>query len=561
MTLPLLEVKDLVTRVKSGPLNKTIIDNISFSVAPGETVALVGESGSGKSMTAYSIMRLLPHIIGINQGEVLFRNTGENNASDLLNITEAQMRDIRGRKIAMIFQEPMTSFNPVMTIGDQIIEALKHDASGLGKKTNKKALLTETYELLELVGIREPKRSAHEYPHQFSGGMLQRAMIAMALAGKPELLIADEPTTALDVTIQSQVLDLLKSIQKQREMAMILVTHDLGIVKQMADRVLVMRHGQLIEENATEPFYANPQHDYSKALFAALPSIEKRGKKLKSDSVIERQQSTNITPIETGQTILKIEQLKTWYPIKKGILKRTVGHVKAVDDVSLSINSGETLALVGESGSGKSTLARSVVGLEKTHDGKIWFNDQDLTTLNSRDMREQLRDIQFIFQDPYSSMNPRMRVLEIVSEGIKALKTETDPSVIEAQVVELLRLTGLPADSLYRYPHEFSGGQRQRICIARALAVKPKLLICDEPTSALDVSIQAQILNLLEELQEELGLAYLFITHDIGVVSYIADKIAVMQAGKIVEQGDAEQILLKPKTNYTQTLMAATPKI
>lgn len=557
MKQPLLDVKNLVTSVGYGPLSKTIVDDISFDVAHGETVALVGESGSGKSMTAFSIMRLLPYAIRVNQGQVLFRNSGDDDAIDLLGITESNMRDVRGRKIAMIFQEPMSSFNPVMSIGDQIIESLKHDSPNLDNK----AMFSETYDLLDLVGIKDPKRAAHEYPHQFSGGMLQRAMIAMALAGKPELLIADEPTTALDVTIQAQVLDLLKDIQKQREMAMILVTHDLGIVKKTADRVLVMRHGQLIEENSTNQFYAAPQHDYSKALFAALPSLEKRGTKLVSDSVIHRERASDSNPAEVGQRILKIDHLKTWYPIKKGILKRTAGYVKAVDDVSLTINSGETLALVGESGSGKSTLARSIVGLEKVHDGEIWFNDTDLTKLNSRGMREQLRDIQFIFQDPYSSMNPRMRVLEIVSEGIKALKTETDPAAIEAQVVELLRLTGLPTDSLYRYPHEFSGGQRQRICIARALAVKPKLLICDEPTSALDVSIQAQILNLLEELQEELGLAYLFITHDIGVVSYIADRIAVMQAGKIVEQGDAEQILLKPKTEYTQTLMAAIPKI
>jgi len=557
MNHPLIQVKNLSNHVGYGPLRKTIIDNISFDIAHGETVALVGESGSGKSITAYSMMRLLPHVIRVNQGEVLFSESNADKPTDLLGIRETKMRDVRGRKIAMIFQEPMTSFNPVMTIGDQIIESIKHDSPNIDTK----AAFIETYDLLDLAGIKDPKRSAHEYPHQFSGGMLQRAMIAMALAGKPELLIADEPTTALDVTIQAQVLNLLKDIQKEREMAMMLVTHDLGIVKQMADRVLVMRHGQLIEENSTKQFYSDPQHDYSKALFAALPSLEKRGTKLESDSVIHRESASNSNPIELGQTILKIEQLKTWYPIKKGILKRTVGHVKAVNDVSLTIKAGETVALVGESGSGKSTLARSIVGLESTQDGEIWFNETDLSKLNNREMREQLRDIQFIFQDPYSSMNPRMRVLEIVSEGIKALKTETDPSAIEAQVVELLRLTGLPADSLYRYPHEFSGGQRQRICIARALAVKPKLLICDEPTSALDVSIQAQILNLLEELQAELGLAYLFITHDIGVVSYIADRIAVMQSGKIVEQGDAEQILLKPTTEYTQTLMAAIPKI
>jgi len=555
---PLIQVNNLTTLIGGGSLTKTIIDDVSFEISHGETVALVGESGSGKSMTAYSMMRLLPHVARVSEGQVLFNGESQN---DLLRIPEYRMRDVRGRQIAMIFQEPMTSFNPVMSIGDQIIESLKHDSPN----SDSKSLFNETYELLDLVGIKDPRRRAHEYPHQFSGGMLQRAMIAMALAGKPELLIADEPTTALDVTIQAQVLDLLKSIQQQRQMALMLVTHDLGIVKQMADNVLVMRHGQLIERNTTDEFYNNPQHDYSKALFAALPTLEKRGTKLESDAVssIEQEHSrpANVSAIADDQAILEIEQLRTWYPIKKGVLKRTIGHVKAVDNVSLTIKAGETVALVGESGSGKSTLARSIVGLEKSHSGAIHYNGVDLTTLNSRDMRHQLQDIQFIFQDPYSSMNPRMRVLEIVSEGIKALQKETDPAKIQAQVVELLRITGLPADSLYRYPHEFSGGQRQRICIARALAVKPKLLICDEPTSALDVSIQAQILNLLEDLQSELGLAYLFISHDIGVVSYIADRIAVMKGGKIVEQGDTEQILLKPTTEYTQQLMAAIPTI
>lgn len=550
---PIIQVNNLSTKIGHGELSKTIVDDISFTINRGETVALVGESGSGKSMTAYSMMRLLPNVAHVSQGQVLFNN------KDLLDITETQMRDVRGRKVAMIFQEPMTSLNPVMSIGDQIIEALKHDSPD----ANTNDLQSEVYELLDLVGIKEPKRRAHEYPHQFSGGMLQRAMIAMALAGKPELLIADEPTTALDVTIQAQVLDLLKSIQQQRQMALMLVTHDLGIVKRMADQVLVMRNGKLLEKNSCEQFYKNPQHDYSKALFAALPSLDKRGTKLESDSVIKAESSNLVASnnAETGQTILEIDQLHTWYPIKKGILKRTVGHVKAVDDVSLSINAGETVALVGESGSGKSTLARSIVGLEKTHSGSITFNGVDLTTLNNREMRQQLQDIQFIFQDPYSSMNPRMRVLEIVSEGIKALRKESNAEQIEQQVRQLLRLTGLSEDSLYRYPHEFSGGQRQRICIARALAVKPKLLICDEPTSALDVSIQAQILNLLEDLQAELGLAYLFISHDIGVVSYIADTIAVMKSGEIVELGTTEQILLNPKTEYTQELMAAVPKI
>lgn len=556
--MALIKVSNLSTVVGHGQSAKTIVDDISFDIKHGETLALVGESGSGKSMTAYSMMRLLPHRINVSQGRVEFN--GADKRVDLLRIPESDMRRYRGSQVAMIFQEPMTSFNPVMTIGDQIIEALIHASP----THSRKQLTQEVYELLELVGIRNPKRSAHEYPHQFSGGMLQRAMIAMALAGKPELLIADEPTTALDVTIQAQVLDLLKSIQEQREMALMLVTHDLGIVKQMADRVLVMRHGKLIEQNTANEFYSNPNHEYSKALFNALPSFDKRGTRLKSaavDAIAEHSDNKKIADIDKTQTILDIDGLETWYPIKQGILKRTVDYVKAVDGVSIKINAGETLALVGESGSGKSTLARSIVGLEDIQRGAVRFNGVDLTQLNSRDMRHQLRDIQFIFQDPYSSMNPRMRVLEIVSEGIKALNNERNSDEIEKQVVELLRLTGLPADSLYRFPHEFSGGQRQRICIARALSVKPKLLICDEPTSALDVSIQAQILNLLSDLQQELGLSYLFITHDMGVVSYIADKIAVMKSGKIVEQGEAESILLAPQTQYTQTLMAAVPKI
>lgn len=555
----LLEVKDLVTHVGSQTNPVAAVDDISFSIKAGETFALVGESGSGKSITALSIMRLLPSSGRYMNGEVIF------NGTDLLRISETEMRSLRGSGIAMIFQEPMTSLNPVMTISQQIGEAVTNVYPDINDNAHKEKIL----DLLELVGIKDAERRMSEYPHQFSGGMRQRVMIAIALAGEPELLIADEPTTALDVTIQAQVLKLIKDIQQKRKMALMLVTHDLGVVKHMADKIAVMRHGKILEQSDNKTFFTQPQHEYSQRLFDSVPSIEKRGRRLSTvndDQTIDHNmtspvQQEKIAQIDQNQTVLSINDLKTWFPIKKGIFKRTIGHVKAVNGVSMEIKAGQTLALVGESGSGKSTLAKSVIRLLRPHAGSIEFNGQDLSALSNQQMRNQRTDLQIIFQDPYSSMNPRMLVRDILSEGMKALGVQSNNEKREQRMLELLELTGLAANSLNRYPHQFSGGQRQRICIARALAVDPKLIVCDEPTSALDVSVQAQILNLLKDLQQRLGLSYLFITHNISVVSYIADNVAVMYNGKIVEYGSVKEVLLRPQHDYTKNLMAAVPTV
>jgi len=553
----LLDVKNLTTHVGSSTKPVIAVNGISFSIKAGETFALVGESGSGKSITALSIMRLLPSSGRYITGEITF------NGTDVLRIPETDMRSLRGSGIAMIFQEPMTSLNPVMSIAQQIGEAVLTAYPDLNDATTNEKIL----ELLELVGIKDAKRRMTEYPHQFSGGMRQRVMIAIALAGEPELLIADEPTTALDVTIQAQVLDLIKEIQEKRKMALMLVTHDLGVVKHMADRIAVMRHGKILEQSDNATFFTQPQHEYSQRLFDSVPSIEKRGRRLSTVSDEPSVDNTNTESksinnnIDPNQTVLSIDDLRTWFPIKKGVFKRTIGHVKAVDGVSLDIKAGQTLALVGESGSGKSTLAKSVIRLLQPHSGSIEFNGQDLSKLSNQQMSNLRTDLQIIFQDPYSSMNPRMLVRDILSEGMKALGVQGNSEKREQRMLELLELTGLPADSLNRYPHQFSGGQRQRICIARALAVDPKLIVCDEPTSALDVSVQAQILNLLKDLQQRLGLSYLFITHNISVVSYIADEVAVMYNGKIVEHGSVEDVLLKPQHEYTKNLMDAVPTI
>lgn len=553
---PLLQVNDLVTHVGSRQMPVAAVDGISFDIHAGETVALVGESGSGKSMTAFSIMRLLPPSGRVINGAINYQQ------QNLLHITEAEMRAIRGTGIAMIFQEPMTSLNPVMTVGQQVCEAIHNANPGVSQK----AADEQMRELLDLVGIKHIARCACEYPHQFSGGMRQRVMIAIALAGEPELLIADEPTTALDVTIQAQVLELIQEIQQQRNMALLLVTHDLGVVKQVADSIVVMRHGKILEESPANVFFQQPQHEYSRCLFNSVPSLEKRGQRLQTvdeEPQTQTQPATQQTPLPEShaQDLLQINNLQTWFPIKKGVFKRTVGHVKAVDDVSLSIPQGKTLALVGESGSGKSTLAKTIIRLLEPNGGQILFDGRDLSHLSNRAMQALRSDLQIVFQDPYSSMNPRMRVRQILSEGMKALHLNRSRRQRLDRMHELLELTGLPEDSLNRYPHEFSGGQRQRLCIARALAVDPKLIVCDEPTSALDVSVQAQILNLLKDLQNRLGLSYLFITHNISVVSYIADDVAVMLNGKIVERGTVEEILLNPQHDYTKTLMAAVPKL
>jgi peptide/nickel transport system ATP-binding protein len=610
MIQPLLQVNNLSVRIGQDDNAVRPVDGVSFDIRAGETFALLGESGCGKSMTALALLRLLPKPAGeIVGGSVKLK--GE----ELLSLTENGMRAVRGGRIAMIFQEPMTSLNPVMTVGAQIAESVVQH-----KQLRGEAMRREVLELLDAVGIPDIERRYGEYPHQLSGGMKQRVMIAMALAGDPDLLIADEPTTALDVTIQAQVLALIAKLQEQRGMAVLLITHDLGVVAGMADRVAVMYAGQLVEQASRQQFFQSPQHPYSRKLFEALPDSGKRDEPLtvipgsvpplnqvfygcrfaercdhawdvcrsqppgwfdcgagqvvrchladNTLSVPDRQAAVAAAvaanerqEAKTQTALLSVSELKVHFPIHKGLFKRTVGYVKAVDGVSLDIPTGQTLALVGESGCGKTTVGKGILQLLTPTGGEVKFEDQELTQLKGEALRRRRRDFQIIFQDPFSSMNPRMSVGDIVEEGMVAQRIGGSAAQRRQRVEELLRQVGLRAEHLRRYPHEFSGGQRQRICIARTLAVNPKLIVCDEPTSALDVSVQAQILNLLRDLQDRLALSYLFITHNISVVSYLADRIAVMYLGRIVEQGLVDEVLDRPQHPYTQALLSAVPMI
>jgi len=536
----LLEVKNLTTCIGMGENKINVVDDVSFTINQGETFVLLGESGSGKSISALSIMRLLPAAAKIDSGEVIL------NGQNLFQLPESKMRDVRGARIGMIFQEPQTSLNPVLTAGQQISETLYRH-----QNLSKIQCIKRSIELLDAVGIPEPDRRIDEYPHQFSGGMKQRIMIAMALAGEPELLIADEPTTALDVTIQAQVLELLCKLQKDTGMSILFITHDLGVTSQMADHVAVMREGKIVEAKDKKSLFANPEHPYTLQLFDAIPSWEKR--QVEADEVkIVR---------SDDQCLLKVSDLKVYYPIRKGLFKKVVGHVRAVDGVSIDVHAGETVAIVGESGSGKTTMGKGILQLLQTTDGEVLYEGNDLSELDAAELRKKRSEIQIVFQDPYSSMNPRMMVRDIIQEGMLAQGIGETKQERDKASAELLEHVGLLPEHQNRYPHEFSGGQRQRICIARALAVKPKLIICDEPTSALDVSVQAQILALLRKLQKEYQLGYLFITHNISVVEYIAHTVAVMYQGKIVEQGKVEQVLMNPQNEYTKELLSAVPRI
>lgn len=609
MNRAVIRVEGLKTYLGANQHPIKAVDDIGFHIDAGETLALLGESGCGKSMSALSIMRLLPASARILQGQVVF--LGEN----LLAMSETQMRSVRGSGISMIFQEPMTSLNPVLRVGDQIIESVCAHQGLKPKEARIKAI-----ELLESVGIPNPSTRIDEYPHQLSGGMKQRVMIAVALANEPELLIADEPTTALDVTIQAQVLDLIRDQQNRRGMGVMLITHDLGVVAQMADRVAVMYAGQIIEQASREQFFTAARHPYSQKLFDSLPSISKRAQVLeviegtvpslstdfkgcrfasRCDRIMERcyeedpidisieaesvrchlytdgpdslhsskfERAAKPIPdlVEKAETVdqplLNVSGLKVHFPIRKGIFKRTAGYVYAVDGVDIQIPQGRTLALVGESGCGKTSVGKGVLQLIPPVGGEVKFQGSELTLLSSSKLRAHRKDFQFIFQDPNASMNPRMLVGDIIKEGMQALGLG-DANAQEKRMRELLQQVGLPENSALRYPHEFSGGQRQRICIARALAVDPKLIICDEPTSALDVSVQAQILNLLKQLQNDLQVSYLFITHNISVVAYLAHEVAVMYLGKIVERGPVENIIQSPQHPYTRALLSAVPKI
>ena len=537
----LLEVNNLKTWFGSGEQAMRAVDDISFRIEQGETFVLLGESGCGKSITALSIMRLLPPAARIMGGNILL------DGNNLFALPEFAMREVRGGKIAMIFQEPQSSLNPVLTAGQQIGETLQQHKGLSGRKQRDR-----TVELLDEVGIPEPGRRIDEYPHQFSGGMKQRIMIAMALAGEPSLLIADEPTTALDVTIQAQILKLIRKLQDETGMAVLFITHDLGVASEIADHIAVMYAGRIVESNCCDRFFAAPEHEYSKHLFDTVPCKARRDKENGVVPPLQRK------PDE--QPLLSVNDLKVYYPIRKGIFRKIVGHVHAVDDVSVDIYRGQTVAMVGESGSGKTTMGKGILQLVRPVDGKVMFNGEELTQLTDRDLQKHRSDIQVVFQDPYSSMNPRMMVADIVAEGMIAQDIGRDREERLQRVDRLLQQVGLESGYKYRYPHEFSGGQRQRICIARALAVEPKLIVCDEPTSALDVSVQAQILDLLRKLQIELGLSYLFITHNISVVEYIAHYVAVMYQGRIVEQGGVDEVLYNPQHAYTRKLLAAVPR-
>jgi peptide/nickel transport system ATP-binding protein len=526
----LLQVRDLTVSFGSA----RVVDNISFDIRAGETFALVGESGSGKSITALSVLRLLPNAASMNAAKIDLQG------DDLLNIPEIEFCKLRGRRIGLIFQDPMSSLNPVMSIGEQVAEVLN-----IHFQLSKDAVRQRVLELLQQVEIPNPERRINEYPHQLSGGQRQRVMIAIALAGKPDLLIADEPTTALDVTIQAQILDLLKNLQKQTGMALWLISHDLALVSNIADRIAVMQNGKIVETANTSEFFQQAKHPYSLKLLAALPKME----------------SCLGKPSQSNPALLSVENFKVYYPIKKGIFKRVVGYIKAVDGVDFELRSGTTLALVGESGCGKTSLGKGLLNLIPSEAGRVLFNGVDLTQLTGEDLRRNRAEIQIIFQDPFAAMNPRMLVGDIIAEGISALHPNVTREEKQHRVATLLSQVDLPVESALRYPHEFSGGQRQRICIARALAVQPKLIICDEPTSALDVSVQAQIIELLKNLQQQQGLSYLLITHNLGVVAEMADQVAVMYQGKIVEHGAVEQVLYKPQNAYIQALLNAVPKL
>jgi peptide/nickel transport system ATP-binding protein len=602
-----LNVKNLVVDLQTESGMARAVDALNLTLQKGQTFALVGESGCGKSMTALSLLRLLPDNAVIQSGQVKLSDV------DVFQLSENQMRSIRGRRISIIFQEPSTSLNPVMTVGDQILEVISQHTSLKGEAARGRAL-----EWLTKVGLPEPARRMGSYPFEMSGGQLQRVMIAIALAAEPDLLIADEPTTALDVTIQAQILDLLKSLQKERGMAMLLITHDLAVVSGMADQVALMYAGQIVEVASAADFFVRPSHPYAKLLLQALPGEDLRGRQLAAihgtvpaltqvfqgcrfaprcpyqmASCVEKSvtmtalaedhhvrcvrandvglQALSLSPLRDRSSnvsidhsvLLSVQNLSVTYSMGGGVLGGRQSF-QAVKNVSFDIQKGQTLALVGESGCGKTTIGKALLQLltpQTQVTGHAVLQGQNLFQLKGRDLMASRRQLQIIFQNPFASLNPRMRVQEILEEGMKSLHPEWSTHQRQADLKVLMDQVGLRKDALDRYPHEFSGGQRQRIAIARALAVKPSLIVCDEPTSALDVSVQAQILNLLKELQDSLGVSFLFVTHNIGVVAYLADKVAVMHEGEIVEIGDASQILNNPQAIYTKSLLSAVPQL
>lgn len=582
----ILKVEGLQTHFNTNAGLVKAVDDISFSVQRGETLGIVGESGSGKSVSALSIMGLVPQPAGqIVGGKLCYTSPQTAQQYELLDCTEKEMQGIRGNEIAMIFQEPMTSLNPVFPCGDQVAEAIRLH-QGLSVDAAKESVL----KLFEKVRLPDVNRMYNAYPHQLSGGQKQRVMIAMALSCNPGLLIADEPTTALDVTVQKATLDLMNELKEEFGMAILFITHDLGVIAEIADRVLVMYKGKIVESGTVEAIFKKPQHPYTKGLLSCRPPLDYRLKRLpvvsdfmevtqvngSTQEVSEKEQSVSeiilsakvsneeiqnrLKNLQQQAPFLEVNGLKTWFPSKKNWLGQVQEYVKAVDDVSFNIYPGETLGLVGESGCGKTTLGRTILGLSPSNGGEVLYKGENLMTYSPKDWKPIRRDMQIIFQDPYSSLNPRMTIGNAIMEPMRIHKILENDKARKERVIELLETVSLSAEHFNRYPHEFSGGQRQRICIARALALNPKFIICDESVSALDVSVQAQVLNLLMELREQFGLTYIFISHDLSVVKFMSDRMIVMNKGKIEEMGLADEIYSNPQKAYTQKLISAIPK-
>ena len=563
MSQPLLQIKNLtVNFVNDGIVTKTL-NNINITVNKGEIVAIVGESGSGKSVTSLSILQLIPSPpIVYETGEILL--TVDDKTVDILRLQKDELTTIRGNKVAMIFQEPMSSLNPVLTCGDQVMEAIL-----LHKKMLKKEAKNKTIALFEKVQLPNPALLFNRYPHQLSGGQKQRVMIAMAMSCEPDLLICDEPTTALDVTVQKNVLQLLKALQQQTQMGIIFITHDLGVVAEIADKVVVLYKGNIVEKNTVANIFTNPQHPYTKALLACRPILHTKGERLpvvadfmEKKLVVDSWQLAEKPSIINHQpsTLLSVENLKVYFPAKKTFFGKILDYTKAVDDVSFDVLEGETLGLVGESGCGKSTLGRALLRLIDATSGTIIYKGEDFLNVSNARLKTLRKDIQIIFQDPYSSLNPRLTIGNAIAEPLKVHGIVNTSKQRKERVIELLEKVGLLAEHYNRYPHEFSGGQRQRIVIARALALQPRFIVCDESVSALDVSVQAQVLNLLNDLKKEFNYTAIFISHDLSVVRYISDRIMVMNKGKIEEIGNAENVYNRPASDYTKRLIASIPK-
>ena len=577
----LLEVKNLVTEFRNDDGVTRAVNNISFTLNRGETIGIVGESGSGKSVTSLSIMRLIPDPPGrIVSGEIIFHKK-DGTKVDLTKISEAEMRKYRGNEIAMIFQEPMTSLNPVFTCGEQVMEAIT-----LHQKVTKEQAKDITLRMFEKVKLPNPQRILDAYPHQLSGGQKQRVMIAMAMSCNPSILIADEPTTALDVTVQATILDLMAKLKGEIESSVVFITHDLGVIAEVADRVLVMYKGKIVEQGSVLEIFSDPKHPYTKSLLACRPPLGKRLSKLptvvdfmtenEAGEIIEKhtsvEEAINAVVISeeatlarrnrvlSGKPILQLKNLQTWFSTSKDFFGKTTDYVKAVDDVTFDVYEGETLGLVGESGCGKTTLGRTILRLVPAHGGEIVFDGKNILDLNNRDMKEMREHMQIIFQDPYSSLNPRITIGSAIMEPMTVHGIYANEKERKEKVIDLLGKVNMKPEFFNRYPHEFSGGQRQRICIARALALNPKFIICDESVSALDVSVQAQVLNLLINLREEFKFTYIFISHDLSVVKFMSDRMVVMNKGKVEEMGISDDIYNNPQKEYTQKLISAIPK-